>query len=381
MDEIKPSTSNGSAKSLKCSNCGSSNFIQSSYEVFKCAYCGSTVQLTNDLRDKFISNIDVAGKSNDTLHLIQATKSEEDFIKESLISLGMNPDTPDDVLQAAFGEVKTNYSYYLALEVEYNVIKISSKAEPSTLRQEETLADPEQSSSYLTCVKVPEKEVTPLSRVLMEDLEAIDKKFVTTSLTKTKAKELKLHIPDRQIIDEAIDERVEHIKQSVFGKVKNSNITIVPTIKKIDLYIAPEYSVDYEYQGKTYTIRSFAYDIRSEEDQPVAKKALSKRVKKTSLSCALTSMAMSTIAIIFALVHLCVLKTKNFLPIDATLIVLSLIVFAITKIINKIVIVKLKKNTFEKKRKQVFAHFAQNKALPQLTNIDKATADNCVRWY
>ena len=122
-------SSNSRVNQLKCSNCGSANFAQESDSTFKCAYCGSTIQIERNIQEQFVSALGSRTRSNKNLHILVPTYSQDEFLKNTIINLGINPDTPTDVLKATFSPVQVNYNCYIVLDTDFSIVKISGIGE------------------------------------------------------------------------------------------------------------------------------------------------------------------------------------------------------------------------------------------------------------
>ncbi len=367
--------SNTRFNQLKCSNCGSANFSQESDSMFKCAYCGTTIQIERGIKEQFISALSSRTRSNKNLHILLPTYTKDEFLKNTIINLGINPDTPEDILQAAFSPVQQNYNCYIVLETEFSTVKISGTATEPT--QDDV--DTNNTQTFYSCIKASGDKEDKTNRLMLEDVEELNT-YETLPLTKENLNKIHYTLPDKKDIDKAIEDNLNEIQNNILKESKDKNIVVVHKVNKIDMYITPEYTVEYEYNGKKHKEFSFAYKASNQSDLPESKDGLTNKIKKTTTKCALPSILLSIASIIFAILHLAVLKTLELLFIDGILAISSLIMYFITRSISKSRVVKIKTKLFNQKRQRLFDHFKQNN-LPELTMQDQENINNYIRWY
>ncbi len=367
--------SNTRFNQLKCSNCGSANFSQESDSMFKCAYCGTTIQMERGIQEQFMSALGARTRSNKNLHILLPTYSKDEFLKNTIINLGINPETPEDVLQATFSPVQQTYNCYIVLETEFNTVKISS----STTEPTQADVDANDIKTFYSCIKASGDTEDKTNQIMLDDVEEMSL-YSTLPLTKENLNKIHYTLPDKKDIDQAIEDNINKIKNDILAETKDKDIVVVHKINKIDMYIAPEYTVEYEYNGKKHKEFSFAYKVSNQSDPPLAQNGLEKRIKKSTTKCVMPSIILSIASIAFALVHLIVFKTLDLIFIDGILAVSSLIVYFITKAISKRLIVKIKTQLFYQKQQRLFDHFKKND-LPKLTMQDQENINNYIRWY
>lgn len=358
---------------IKCENCGSSNFVLGEDGVHRCAYCNSSMHIESKEKDEFIAFLNSFTTSNKRLHIIRATKSKKQFLKQAQIELAMNADSPDDILDAKFGEVIGTYSYYVVFDCDFNFIKISD-----SLSVGRDLTRGVETSTYQGCLKIEEgNENDEFCKVFLNNIKDYSGDIVFENIQSKKIADLNLQTPNKDLVEKIIEENISKLKQKIIQKTDKPDVSVIPCIKKIDLYIVPQYSLEYEYKGQKHTIVSFAYNSEMMTGSPY--KNLSKKLKKQSIIAKSISYGFCAFAVVFALIHLLFIRSQMLSYFDFGLAGLSAIVFFVTHFISKKIIIKTKKKHFEKRREYLTNYFSENKQ--NVTRNDYEIINNYLRWY
>ena len=358
---------------IKCDNCGSSNFSVDSSGVYKCAYCNSTVHVENSAKDEFIAFLNAFSITDKRLHFVKSTKSKQQFLKQAKIELGMNANSPSDILTASFGEVEKNYSYYVVFECDFNFIKLSD-----SLSVGRDLSTGVEKSTYRVCLKIQENnENDELCKVFLNDLDKTMSVVVANNELKSKNSDFNLQVPDKSLVENIIEKNINEFQQKIIQKTNKPDVAIIPCIRKIDLYIVPEYSVEYEYKGKKEKIVSFAYATQTINQS--SHQVFSKKIKKISAICNSIFYGVCGASILFALIHMISIKTQELIIADFILAGLCVATFFITKFVSKKLIIKAKKQHFETRKKSVIDYLS--KTQKTITTYDYEIINNFLRWY
>lgn len=358
---------------IKCDNCGSANFSMDTNGVYRCTYCNSAVHVDSNAKDEFVKFLNAFSTTNKRLHFIKATKSKQQFLKQAKIELAMDGDSPSDILTAKFGDVKCKYSYYVVFECDFNFIKLSD-----SLSLKKDLSTGVEKSTYRQCLKIEENnEKNPLCDIFLQDLDKTKSVVLSSIQTSKKVADFDLEVPDKDLVQKIVDKNINGFKEKIIQQLDSPEIAIVPCIRKIDLYMVPEYIVEYEYNGQKNEIISFAYETQTVNQSSY--KNLTKKIKKLSIIFNSIFYSLCGVSVLFALIHMLFIRIFALVFVDFALAGLCVVTFFVTKSLSKKLIIKTKKQHFEEKKQNMLDYISKNNL--ELTNKDYEIINNYLRWY
>lgn len=358
---------------IKCDNCGSSNFSVDKNGIYRCTYCNSTVHIESSAKEEFIDFLNAFSTTNKRLHFIKATKSKQEFLKQAKIELSMDANSPTDILKATFGELESSYAYYVVFEYDFNFIKLSD-----SLVVGKDLSTGVKKSSYRVCLKIEENnENNPLCKLFLQDLDKTNSVVLSNQAMINKVSDFDLQVPDKSLVEKIIDKNINGFKEKIIQQTNRPDIAVIPLIRKIDLYIVPEYSVEYEYNGQKNKLVSFAYQTQTINQ--CSQNTLAKKIKKQSIIFNSIFYGVCGLAVLLALVHILFIRTQSLVYVDFAMAGLCVLVFLLTRFVSKKLIIKTKKKHFESKREATLDYLAKNDI--KLTRQDYEIINNYLRWY
>lgn len=358
---------------IKCDNCGSANFSMDTNGVYRCTYCNSAVHVDSNAKDEFVRFLNAFSATNKRLHFIKATKSKQQFLKQAKIELAMDGDSPSDVLSAKFGDVESRYAYYVVFECDFNFIKLSE-----SLSVKKDLTTGLEKSTYRKCLKIEENnQQNPLCDIFLQDLDKTKSVVLSSIQTSKKIADFDLEVPDKDLVEKIVDKNINDFKEKIIQQTDKPDLAVVPCIRKIDLYIVPEYIVEYEYNGQKNKIISFAYETQTVNQS--SHQNLTKKIKKLSTIFNSIFYSVCVFSVLFALIHMLFIRIQSFVWVDFILAGLCVVTFFITKTLSKKLIIKTKKQHFETKKQAMLDYISKNNL--ELTNKDYEMINSYLRWY
>ena len=361
---------------LKCNNCGSSHFTQNDEDLYVCNYCGSTIKLKNTINDKFVSFFKPTAKAQNNIHVVKPILSKNQFAKNAIIYLGMSPDVPENVLDASFEKVKQSYGYYVAFDVEFTIITISSEIRGTILQKEEGSTSNHKQTS---CCRVVAGDQIYSDIVLNKVHTA--KEIVTQKISREEVLSLDKNFPSKEAVKQAIEDEVLRLKQKLQQSLRNSSVKIVHNIVKSDLYIVPEYMLKYNYDGKPYFVQAIGCEDKLYGVPPKSTgSSLDKRLSQKAKKVFAVPTIISACAVVFMLMQLFFFRYISFITYDVIAVLLSIGSFVIADKIQKPITIKYKTQYFEQ-RKQKVDEYIKNNKLPQVDSTDEVNIGKYMRWY
>ena len=186
-----------------------------------------------------------------------------------------------------------------------------------------------------------------------------------------------MEVPDKDLVQKIVDKNINGFKEKIIQQLDSPEIAIVPCIRKIDLYMVPEYIVEYEYNGQKNEIISFAYETQTVNQSSY--KNLTKKIKKLSIIFNSIFYSLCGVSVLFALIHMLFIRIFALVFVDLALAGLCVVTFFVTKSLSKKLIIKTKKQHFEEKKQTMLDYISKNNL--ELTNKDYEIINNYLRWY
>jgi ribosomal protein S27AE len=373
MENIEKAT----VTQLKCSNCGSSHFTASEDDTYVCNYCGSTIKLKDNIQDKFVSFFKpTKSKTINNIHVAKPFMSKEQFAKNSFIKLGMTSDTPEDILDARFDKVKQTFGYYIVFDVEFTVITISTDIRAMARGDSASNAE---SETYKSCVRVVNGDEV-YSEVVLTKLHTA-KDIWAKKVSREEILSLDKNFPAKEEIKTSVENQILRLKQKLQQTLHKTNVKIIHNVTKTDLYIVPEYSLNYEYNNKKYSLRAISCEDKLYGELPkAAGSSLDQQLKEKSKKLFIAPLAISAAAILFFLLQLTVFRSIELIKFTVMFLIASVLSFVIANALQKPRIVSLKTQYFEQRRKKVEECF-KTKKLPEVDSDDETAICQYMRWY
>ena len=362
-------------KKIKCSQCGATKFIQYSSNIIECMYCGTKMSQSNSIKDKFINEFKTDNIDSSTIKYLKTKVKEEEFYKMALIHLGFNKYSPSDIFDSKIGQVKCCYKYFAVIDVDFTAISINNADEWSNnlnILHRETV---EYKLDKYMCISLSDgitnSQLEQVSNNIENLLEL--KNSVVTEPTND-------NVPDmaivQQRIENAIDDYTIQLKNNEVRSTKSDIIT--HNINEINIIAMPQYSLDYQYNGKTYTITSFATQLKLEGEIPKRSKEIQNYCSKKTRFLDYVTLIFAMVTITFACFHL-INRKLGLIGIDISLIVITVVVYLVNILIKN----ALKKQKSEELFKIQFKKFElllQKKAI-KLMDKEKIYINKIMRWY
>lgn len=377
--ENKIPTSNATVSHLKCNNCGSSHFTQEGDDTYVCNYCNSTIRLKDNIQDKFVSFFKPTTKETKNIYAVKPIVSKNQFWKNAIINLGMTPTTPNDVLDSQFTKVEQNYGYYVVFDVEFTIISISSEVKRSMGSVTLESNGAEKSSSFTSCIRLLQGNQIYEEAMLRTVLPAGE--IYSNKISKDVITSLGKNFPTKEEIKQAIETEIARLKNQVQANTYEKNIKIVHNITNSAIYVIPEYTLSYNYQGTDYKLCCISCEDKLYGELPKATgdsldKALAKKSRKVFGFPTLISL----FSIIFCILGMKFFRYSWLLPTSIIIIIANTIIFLIANAIQKPMVVRLKTKYFEQKKQKVDEYVKNNK-MPEFDSQDESNIGQYMRWY
>ncbi|MBQ7327710.1 MAG: hypothetical protein IJX00_01940 [Clostridia bacterium] len=397
--------------SLKCEQCGSSNFDTMTNQLLKCKHCGAIFNLNKSIVNNFVTNIQATNThSTSNYHIVKSNISEEEFLKEAYLAIAMDEQSPIDVLTANFSPVTCSYSQFMVIDAYYvgaysAIVGVDHKEQYNDLEKvydgvsktwklnkvvkERTVTDWQPftgniSVNKLSCVKLGEKDDDKACDYFIKDLETLKAKGEIENLDKQQSS------LNTQILSFTQNDINLTIKKGEIAtnndvclpgdKYKDYDIKISHTINSIDYYLVPEYILEYKYREDKCKISSFKYDLRILGTVPDITKNVKKDISRKTKPYAISSLISSIVVLLFSLISLFVIHKTSLIWINIILIIASITFFTVYHIKNKKIEYKIKDDIYHAKLENLKT-FLNQKQLPPLTEDELKRAEKMAKGW
>ena len=351
---------------LKCYNCGSSFFEQLGDGTYKCCHCGSIARDDNAEKKSFIKFLNSKSEEQSRVFVFENMISKKDFFNNAVSHIALSKNSPEDILSASFSDVKIRYNHFLFVNAELKVATLSNeyfdevsfsgtKSKKISINTERKMEEDVVSTTMNICAAIDENKDDQCDKIYNEICmrgEGISLK----SLTSFEIEKTNIHLPTKQQLSDEIDRVINDTKQELMQARKEKNVRIMHTINKIELYVVPEYYLEYRYKGEKCEVSSFAYDFEIMGYIPNDSENLHRQVLKKTANYPLFSIFVSLLAVAFGLYALLfsrklVLAWISFIAIPVVFVVF-LVTFRIDKILTRRML--LKRYNLKKERLKEF---------------------------
>ena len=311
--------------SLKCENCGSVSFNRISDDIFECSYCGAKIQNNNSIKNEFIE--DLKGNKNKKIKFVKAKFNEDEFFKHAISHLLINQYSPSDLLEKAkFGIVEYDYEFFAVLDVDFSLITVNNETTFNDGKKSIKISSDHQMNCKLKqtiCFGLENNMDDYFAKEVINLAKGVDP--TVFSLKGEKGSNVKY--PKQQEIEHKIDKVIEECKKELLSdEINKASNRCIHNIRNIEIIALPIYKLQYEYNGKKYTISTSANKLNFVGDLPVTNNLILEEVKKKTMCFFLLSIGMSLAAIIFAYIN-----TPRIIPSDA---LIKMIVIAFNFFLN-----------------------------------------------
>ena len=351
---------------LKCYNCGSSFFEQVGDGTYKCCHCGSIARDDNAEKKSFMKFLNSKSEEQSRVFVFENMISKKDFFNNAVSHIALSKNSPEDILSASFSDVKIRYNHFLVVNAEFKVATLSNeyfdevsfsgtKSKKISINTERKMEEDVVSTTMNICAAIDENKDDQCDKIYNEICmrgEGISLK----SLTSFEIEKTNIHLPTKQQLSDEIDRVINDTKQELMQARKEKNVRIMHTINKIELYVVPEYYLEYRYKGEKCEVSSFAYDFEIMGYIPNDSENLHRQVLKKTANYPLFSIFVSLLAVAFGLYALLfsrklVLAWISFIVIPVVFVVF-LVTFRIDKILTRRML--LKRYNLKKERLKEF---------------------------
>ena len=339
---------------LKCYNCGSSFFEQVGDGTYKCCHCGSIARDDNAEKKSFMKFLNSKSEEQSRVFVFENMISKKDFFNNAVSHIALSKNSPEDILSASFSDVKIRYNHFLVVNAEFKVATLSNeyfdevsfsdtKSKKISINTERKMEEDVVSTTMNICAAIDENKDDQCDKIYNEICmrgEGISLK----SLTSFEIEKTNIHLPTKQQLSDEIDRVINDTKQELMQARKEKNVRIMHTINKIELYVVPEYYLEYRYKGEKCEVSSFAYDFEIMGYIPNDSENLRRQVLKKTANYPLFSIFVSLLSVAFGLYALLfsrklVLAWISFIAIPVVFVVF-LVTFRIDKILTRRMLLK-----------------------------------------
>ena len=349
-------------KTLKCPNCGSSIFEQLDFETYKCEHCSSVVKDNNAEKASFIKFLNSKSQKQSNIYFVTDQIGKKNFFDNAISYIALDKYSPKDIFSADFDNVKTRYKQFLVVRAEFQVVKLNNSyfktVEPVldssakiSLSSNEELEESIFNESYSMCSSLEENSSPIECQKVFGDISATNLNMRRMSAVDLNTSDIKL--VSKSKISSEIDRIISNAKINILKTQKDKDIKIMHTISSIELYIVPEYYLQYKYQNENYEVSSFAYNLNILGTIPNSSKELNKVVLKKTRVFSLISMIFSLLCIIFALVSLGFARYSKLAKINFVAIPVMLFVFALTFLIDRTLTKNILRERYDFKKQEM----------------------------
>ena len=339
---------------LKCYNCGSSFFEQVGDGTYKCCHCGSIARDDNAEKKSFMKFLNSKSEEQSRVFVFENMISKKDFFNNAVSHIALSKNSPEDILSASFSDVKIRYNHFLVVNAEFKVATLSNeyfdevsfsdtKSKKISINTERKMEEDVVSTTMNICAAIDENKDDQCDKIYNEICmrgEGISLK----SLTSFEIEKTNIHLPTKQQLSDEIDRVINDTKQELMQARKEKNVRIMHTINKIELYVVPEYYLEYRYKGEKCEVSSFAYNFEIMGYIPNDSENLRRQVLKKTANYPLFSIFVSLLSVAFGLYALLfsrklVLAWISFIAIPVVFVVF-LVTFRIDKILTRRMLLK-----------------------------------------
>ena len=213
------------------------------------------------------------------------------------------------------------------------------------------------------CSPLSDKPIPGQSEKIYNDIYLEENPVSCINMGPEAIAEYKIKLPTKAKISGEIDRIVKETKAELLdsraGSDKN-NIRIMHCINQIELYIVPEYFLEYEYKNVKYEVCSYAYDLDIRGTIPNDSENLFRQVALKTAKYPLVSIALSALCAVFALLTHSFFRYKDLGWINIFVIPIMLIVFVSTFLIDKILTKRILTKRYNIKKHRLTEFLANN---------------------
>ena len=360
--------------------------------------------------NNFVTNISIEKQGFEDVNqfnTIEPKITKDEFLKQAYTKIIMNKVAPEDVLTAEFEAVKTVYSTYMVVDAhytgnfsasigyerveeyqtteEYYDSKLGMKRyRPVTKTRTVTdwqpftgVIDRDQKS----CVKLNSDRKVDVSLELLKDLEGLQTCGKVIPIEENDELLKHLVAPTRENSNDSITlgEKLISNQLDIPGdRYQDFKMNVSHKIKSIQYFIIPEYILDYQYGEDKCQVGSPLYDIKVVGTVPDTHEELDNMIDSRIKPYGITSIIMTSLAILFSLMQLMVIKKTAFIWLNATLMGFAIVFYILFNIQSNRIESRIRKDSCIHKLDNLEIFLAEND-LPPLTEEEKKEADNNAR--
>ena len=359
---------------LKCSNCGSSTFEQTGDGIFKCTYCGTIVKDNDTEKESFIKFLNSKSNKQSKIFMVRSNTGKRNFFERAINYISLAKYSPEDVLTAKFDKVKTRYLYFLIVNADFKVATLSNtyfddinysdiRSNKISINSQMQTEEDVVNETMTICSPLSDKPIPGQSEKIYNDIYLEENPVSCINMGPEAIAEYKIKLPTKAKISGEIDRIVKETKAELLdsrtGSDKN-NIRIMHCINQIELYIVPEYFLEYEYKNVKYEVCSYAYDLDIRGTIPNDSENLFRQVALKTAKYPLVSIALSALCAVFALLTHSFFRYKDLGWINIFVIPIMLIVFVSTFLIDKILTKRILTKRYNIKKHRLAEFLANN---------------------
>ncbi len=338
---------------LKCYNCGSSFFEQIGDDSYKCCHCGSVAKDNNAEKQSFIKFLNSKSEEQSRVFVVENNIGKQEFFNKAVSHIALSKNSPEDILDASFSDVKVRYTHFLVVNADFQVATLSNeyfegvslfgtKTKKLSINTEKKTEEDVVNTTINVCAAIDEKHDEQCGKIYNEICLGEENVSLRTVISADLEK-ANINLPTKAQLSSEIDRIVHDTKQDLMNSRKEKNIRIMHKINKIELYIVPEYYLEYKYKHEKYEVSSFAYNLEVMGTIPNDSENLRRRVLKKTANYPLFSIFVSLLAVALGVYTLFARYLKlawiNILAVPVVFVVF-LITFFMDKILTKRILLK-----------------------------------------
>ena len=356
------------SQTIKCTNCGATSYEQKSRGVYKCNYCGANFKYKKEVNadDSFAENISL---KEEEIYYIQEQVSTEEFLKKAKMYLALKENVPADILTSSFGDVKVEYGIYVVANVEYNPVDYARKEE-----RKGELFFPKR---RVICERFGDDGAEDYETALLEHLDYYEGVDGAHRLTKAKKKRFYDLLPTEDQARKLIEEMVISQKEVCRQQERWGSGVIEHSLYSTEIYVVPEYVLEYTYKDEVYKIVSLANELNFFGTFPDGKEEIDKPIKKIVTPMNIISITASAISILFAFLAY-IIRQQYLTVVVFTLMAIAIAMYFVNLSVNKFITKKTKQKVAEEHAKKLEEYCIMQNI--ELTLFDKDYIASLKRW-
>lgn len=364
---------------LKCSNCGSSVFEQTSDDTYKCGYCGSVAKDDNAEKQSFIKFLSSKSANESKIRIVKSMMGEQDFFKYAIEHISNEKNSPIDILESKFENVEIRYSYYLLVKAQFKLATLSNqyfedisysqtKNKKLSINSQKQVEEDVVNESIAICSPLQENAFEGQSEKVYKDLYSEFSNVNSAILSAEEIKKRNIKLPSKTKISEAIDRVINETKTELLENSVEKNVRVMHKIDDIELCIVPEYVLKFEYKNEKFEVSSFAYDLNIVGSIPNDSENLYKQVMQKTAKYPIVSISISAVFALLGFITFTIARYIALAWVCIFAIPVMLVVFASTFFIDKIVTKNILTKRYNLKRTKLQEFFKSRNIDPTLTS-------------